>query len=84
MSYSVKMKYQNSAHYIQSGRDGEVGTELVLETLGKDRLYLWLGAEGEYNEEPSSLDWAAMVLTYQDIELLVHVLQNKMKEIKDI
>ncbi len=84
MSYSVKMKYRNSAHLVQSGEDGKPGTELVLETLGKDRLYLWLGSEGDYDDEPTSFDWSAICLTYQDAELLMYTLQEKLKEIKDI
>ncbi len=84
MSYSVKVKRRSSLHLVQSGEDGAPGMELVLESLGKNSLYLWLGSEGDFNDEPSSFDWQAIYLTYQDAELLVHLLQEKMKEIKDI
>jgi hypothetical protein len=83
MGYSIKRKFVNTVHIIQETSNSSKGTEIIFQPVEKDCLHLWIGNEGEYYEE-NNVDFQAINLTYQDAELLVHTLQEVMKQIKDI
>ena len=83
MSYSVRRKVVNTMHIIQQGNNGTIGTEIVLEPIEKDCLHLWIGNEGEFYEN-DNVYCQSINLTYQDAELLLHTLQEAMKQVKDI
>lgn len=83
MSYSVRRKTFNSVHIIQEGKDNSKGTEIVLEPVAKDHLYLWMGEQGKFYDEDDEY-FQSINLTYQDAQLLLDTLQQVLKQIKDI
>lgn len=75
MKVKVKTRVVNSFHL-----ETEDEREITVDNAN-DKVVLWIGNPGEYYDT-TSVDWASLDLSKDELEVLIEALQVKLEEMK--